>query len=57
MLMPLLITLPFSMKEINEKVKAIVDESVRFAEESPLPEAQELYTDVYAQGDYPFIRD
>ena len=44
-------------EEINEKVKAIVDESVRFAEESPLPEAQELYTDVYAQGDYPFIRD
>jgi pyruvate dehydrogenase E1 component alpha subunit len=45
------------VEEINEKVKAIVDESVRFAEESPLPEAQELYTDVYAQGDYPFIRD
>ena len=45
------------IEEINEKVKAIVDESVRFAEEPPLPEAQELYTDVYAQGDYPFIRD
>ena len=45
------------IEEINEKVKAIVDESVRFAEESPLPEAQELYTDVYAQGDYPFIHD
>jgi pyruvate dehydrogenase E1 component alpha subunit len=45
------------IEEINEKVKVIVDESVRFAEESPLPEAQELYTDVYAQGDYPFIRD
>ncbi|MFM6954512.1 MAG: pyruvate dehydrogenase (acetyl-transferring) E1 component subunit alpha [Sphingobacteriaceae bacterium] len=45
------------IEEINEKVKAIVDESVRFAEESPWPEAQELYTDVYAQGDYPFIRD
>jgi pyruvate dehydrogenase E1 component alpha subunit len=45
------------IEEINEKVKAIVDESVRFAEESPLPEAKELYTDVYAQGDYPFIRD
>ena len=45
------------IEEINEKVKAILDESVRFAEESPLPEAQELYTDVYAQGDYPFIRD
>jgi len=45
------------IEEINEKVKVIVDESVRFAEESPLPEAQELYTDVYAQRDYPFIRD
>lgn len=42
--------------EIDAKVKAIVDESVKFAEESPWPEAHELYDDVYVQQDYPFIR-
>jgi pyruvate dehydrogenase E1 component alpha subunit len=42
---------------INEKIKAIVDESVKFSEESPWPDASELYTDVYIQSDYPYIRD
>lgn len=44
-------------EEIEAKVKAEVDESVKFAEESPLPEASELYTDVYVQKDYPYIMD
>jgi pyruvate dehydrogenase E1 component alpha subunit len=42
--------------EIDQKIKDIVDESVRFAEESPYPEPHELYEDVYVQQDYPFIR-
>ena len=42
-------------EDIEAKVKAEVDESVRFAEESPWPEASELYTDVYVEKDYPFI--
>ncbi|WP_419802186.1 pyruvate dehydrogenase (acetyl-transferring) E1 component subunit alpha [Mucilaginibacter sp.] len=41
--------------EIDAKVKGIVDEAVKFAEESPYPEASELYTDVYMQKDYPYI--
>jgi pyruvate dehydrogenase E1 component alpha subunit len=41
--------------EIDNKIKAIVEESVKFAEESPYPEADELYKDVYVQEDYPFI--
>jgi pyruvate dehydrogenase E1 component alpha subunit len=45
------------IQEIDEKIKAIVDESVRFSEESPWPDPSELYNDVYVQGDYPFIRD
>jgi len=45
------------IEEIDEKVKAIVDESVKFSEESPWPDASELYTDVYVQKDYPYIRD
>ncbi len=42
--------------EMEGKIKAEVDESVRFSEESPWPEASELYTDVYVEKDYPFIR-
>jgi pyruvate dehydrogenase E1 component alpha subunit len=40
---------------IDERVKSIVDESVRFAEESPYPDPSELYKDVYVQTDYPYI--
>lgn len=43
------------IEKIGEKVAALVDESLRFAEESPLPDPSELYKDVYAQEDYPFI--
>ncbi|KAA8485444.1 pyruvate dehydrogenase E1 component alpha subunit [Arcticibacter tournemirensis] len=43
-------------EEIDKKVKAIVDEAVKFAEESPWPDPSELYKDVYVQEDYPFIR-
>eukprot|EP00388_Colpodella_angusta_P001669 GDKJ01005149.1.p1 GENE.GDKJ01005149.1~~GDKJ01005149.1.p1 ORF type:complete len:332 (+),score=35.74 GDKJ01005149.1:27-1022(+) len=39
---------------IEEKVKGIVDESVKFAEESPWPDPSELYKDVYVQSDYPY---
>jgi len=38
-------------------VKAQVQESIDFAEESAYPDASELYTDVYVQEDYPFIKD
>jgi pyruvate dehydrogenase E1 component alpha subunit len=39
------------------KVKAIVDESVQFAEESPFPDPSEIYKDVYEQTDYPYIKE
>ena len=42
---------------IDEKIKARVQESVEFAENSPFPDAAELYHDVYVQGDYPYIHD
>ena len=42
---------------IIERVKAEVDESVKFAEESPWPDDNELLKDVYVQQDYPFIMD
>ncbi|MDF7817675.1 pyruvate dehydrogenase (acetyl-transferring) E1 component subunit alpha [Runella sp. MFBS21] len=42
---------------IDAKVKQQVEESVKFAEESPWPDASEIYTDIYLQEDYPFIKD
>ena len=42
---------------IDAKIKGQVEESVRFAEESPYPPAEEAYKDVYVQKDYPFIMD
>ena len=39
------------------RVKAIIDESVQFAEDSPYPEPEELFKDVYAEPNYPFITD
>ena len=41
--------------EIQDWVKKEVEESVEFAENSPYPEAHELYEDVYTQSDYPYI--
>lgn len=43
------------IEKINEKIKTIVEDSVKFAEESPYPDASELYKDIYLQTDYPFI--
>ncbi len=45
------------IEQINERVKAQVEESIQFAEESPLPDDNELYQDVYADKNYPFIMD
>jgi pyruvate dehydrogenase E1 component alpha subunit len=45
------------IEAIDAKIKDIVEESVRFAEESPYPEPEELYRDVYVQEDYPYIMD
>lgn len=45
------------LENIQEKVKDLVVESVKFAEESPLPQAHELYEDVYAEEGYPFIKE
>ncbi len=44
-------------EQIAEKVKNTVEESVKFSEESPWPNDDELLKDVYIQEDYPFIMD
>nr|MBP7810197.1 pyruvate dehydrogenase (acetyl-transferring) E1 component subunit alpha [Bacteroidia bacterium] len=45
------------IEKMEEKVKALVDESVKFAEDSPYPEPAELYNDVYMEPNYPFIQE
>ena len=42
---------------IKEMIKQEIEEAAEFAENSPVPDASELYTDNYVQKDYPFIRD
>ena len=45
------------IENIATWVKKEVDESVKFAEESPYPDPEELYEDVYVQKDYPYIKE
>lgn len=43
------------IKEVEDWVKKEVEESVEFAENSPYPEAKELYEDIYQEPNYPYI--
>ena len=45
------------LQEINDRIDAIVEQSVKFAEESPWPDDSEVYKDVYIDKNYPFIVD
>jgi len=45
------------LKAIDVKIAAIVDGSVKFAEESPWPDDSEVLKDVYIDQSYPFIVD
>ena len=45
------------LHKINQKVDGIIDTAIKFAEESPYPDPQEIYNDIYTQEDYPFILD
>ncbi|PZX59789.1 pyruvate dehydrogenase E1 component alpha subunit [Algoriphagus ratkowskyi] len=49
-----------SEEEIEEIVKGVkqkVTEAVKFAEESPWPDGQDAFKDVYIQEDYPFVME
>ena len=45
------------IKAIDDRIAGIVEESVKFAEESPWPDDDEVTKDVYADKNYPFIID
>jgi pyruvate dehydrogenase E1 component alpha subunit len=42
---------------IDAKINAVVEESVKFSEESPWPDDSEVYKDVYLDESYPFDYD
>jgi pyruvate dehydrogenase E1 component alpha subunit len=44
------------IKEIDKKVKVLVSECEKFAEESDYPPINQLYDVVYDQEDYPFVQ-
>jgi len=44
------------LKEIDKRVKDLVSECEKFAEESPYPEKNVMYDVVYEQENYPFIQ-
>jgi len=44
------------IKEIDKRVKGLVSECEKFAEESDFPPVQQLYDMVYEQEDYPFLQ-
>ncbi len=45
------------LEAIESNIERIVNESVEFSENSPLPDPSELYTDVYSEANYPFITE
>jgi len=45
------------LKAIDKEVKEQVAQAVTFAEESPFPDGNEIYKDVYVQEDYPFVEE
>ena len=45
------------LQTINDRIEAVVEQSVKFAEESPWPDDSEVYKDVYIDQNYPFIVD
>ncbi|MBK7149328.1 MAG: pyruvate dehydrogenase (acetyl-transferring) E1 component subunit alpha [Bacteroidetes bacterium] len=42
---------------IHERVEQEVEASVQFAENSPYPDDEALYEDIYAEPDYPFMKE
>ena len=45
------------IEQTEERVKLIVDDAVKFAEDSPFPDDSELYGDIYTDPNYEFIKD
>ena len=42
---------------IDKKIKDQIKNSVEFSEKSPYPGKEDVYTDIYVQKDYPFLKE
>lgn len=42
---------------IDAKIKKDIEEAIKFAEDSPLPKPEAMYEEIYAEPNYPFIKD
>ncbi|MCB9335061.1 MAG: pyruvate dehydrogenase (acetyl-transferring) E1 component subunit alpha [Flavobacteriales bacterium] len=45
------------LEAIQTKIKKQIEDAIKFAEESPLPEPDDMYNEIYAEPNYPFIKD
>jgi pyruvate dehydrogenase E1 component alpha subunit len=45
------------LEAVDQAVRTQVEEAIQFAEDSPKPDASELYEDVYVTPNYPFVKD
>ena len=45
------------LDQVDEEVKQEVLDAIEFAENSPFPDEETIYEDVYVQEDYPFLTD
>ena len=42
---------------IDKKIKDLIENSDEFSEKSPYPDKEDVYTDIYVQKDYPFLKE
>ena len=42
---------------VDKNIKEQIKKSVDFAEKSPNPSKEEVFSDIYVQKDYPFIKE
>lgn len=45
------------LDEISLKIKKKIEDAIKFAEESPLPKPEDMYNEIYAEPNYPFIKE
>jgi pyruvate dehydrogenase E1 component alpha subunit len=45
------------LDEMENRINAVVEDSVRFAEESEFPDSSEAMTEIYFEPDYAFTKD
>ncbi|HRF77093.1 MAG TPA: thiamine pyrophosphate-dependent enzyme, partial [Chitinophagales bacterium] len=45
------------IEDIQERIEVEIEACVKFAEESPYPDDDAVFEDIYVQQDYPFIKD